>query len=242
MHTAQITLDGDKQLHDRTRSAGKGLSSFEAILSNSELAAACIEIKLRIRVAPFSVDRVKRLLTDVAERGIGNLVKELYFAPLFDYNPDPLATQFKSDTKRFFDSRSFAAVELELFGELKRLRFPMPDLLRAPFSVCTAVQENAVVIGPSGNLYICYFELDDSARSGGDVRSGISASDHLAGWLNHEIARDDECRSCKFFPICFGGCTHKWQKGADKGNICTRLKLNADGLLPLMYTGTVAGP
>jgi uncharacterized protein len=242
IHSAQITLDGDKELHDRTRSAGGGRSSFETILGNIEAAAPYIDVKLRIHVAPFNVDRVKALLLDLSSRGVEKIVKEVYFAPLFHYKPAPQERQFKSDTKRFFDAESFAAVELELFAELKRLGMPMPDLLRAPFSVCTAVRENAAVVGPSGKLYKCYFELDKPSRSVGDLQNRMPASDKLNRWLDHEIARDDECKTCKFLPVCFGGCTHKWQEGADKGNICTRLKFNANGLLPLIYQGSENSP
>jgi uncharacterized protein len=236
IHTAQITLDGDKNLHDRTRNAGGQGNSFETILSNVAQSAPFIDIKLRIHVAPFSVLSVKRLLSNLADRGIGRMVKEVYFAPLFNYKPQPQVGQFAPDSKRFFDAKSFADVEVELFAELKTLGLPMPDLLHAPFSVCTAVRENAIVVGPSGNLYKCYFELDKPERAVGDLREGLAPSGHLQQWLDHEIARDDECRSCKFLPVCFGGCSHKWQEGAPKSVICTRLRYNADQLLPLVFS------
>jgi uncharacterized protein len=236
IHTAQITLDGDKYLHDRTRDAGADGSSFEAILTNIVHAGSLIDIRLRIHVAPFNLAAVKRLLADLADRGIGNFVKAVYFAPLFNYKPSDRSNQFSPDTKRFYDAESFARVEVELFEELARLHLPMPDILDAPFSVCTAVRDNAIVVGPSGRFYKCYFELDKPARSVGDLRGGVLMSNHLEQWLNHEIARDDECRSCKFLPVCFGGCSHKWQEHAPKNVICTRLRYNAPELLRLAYS------
>ena len=236
--SAQVTLDGDKRLHDRTRRTGGGESSFERLVENIIDAAPFIDVNLRIHVAPFSLPAVKRLLADLAGRGVGDAVKTIYFAPLFSYKPSSPSAQFVPGGKRFFDAESFAAVEVELFKDLQRLRLPMPDLLEASFSVCTAVRENAIVVGPSGRFYKCYFELDQPSKSVGTAGRGISPSAHLDNWLDHEIARDDECRNCTFLPVCFGGCTHKWQEDAPKRAICTRLKYNAAELLELKYRGT----
>lgn len=238
IRTAQITLDGDKALHDRTRHTVGGGGSFETVLSNILQAARFIDVALRIHVAPFNVLSVKHLLSNLAGRNIGHAVKEIYFAPLFNYKPHKTDPQFAPDERRFFDAKSFAAVEAELFACMKALGLPMPDLLHAPFSVCTAVRENAIVIGPSGNMYKCYFELDRMDRAVGDVRVGLKESAHLQAWLSHDIARDEECQGCKFLPVCFGGCTHKWQQRAPKDVICTRLRFNSEQVLPLMFSNT----
>jgi len=235
IRSAQVTLDGDKHLHDRTRRSGSMEGSFERLLANIEAASPFLDVNIRIHVAPFSVSAVKNLLVDLAARDIGTHAKSIYFAPLFKYAPSDVSQQFTSDTKRFYDSESFAAIEVELFKDLRRLRLPMPDLLEASFSVCTAVRANAIVVGPSGRLYKCYFELDKPSKSVGRTSIGVLPSDHLHQWLDHEIARDDECRDCTYLPVCFGGCTHKWQEGARKSAICTRLKHNAPQLLEQVY-------
>jgi uncharacterized protein len=151
--SAQLTLDGNKRLHDRTRRGDGKESSFERLLGNIMEAGPFIDVNLRVHVAPFSVTAVKSLLADLAARGIGKAVKTIYFAPLFSYKPSNAASaQFLLDGKRFFDAESFAAVEVDLFRDLRRLHLPMPDLLDAPFSVCTAVRNNAIVVGPSGRF------------------------------------------------------------------------------------------
>lgn len=232
---AQITLEGIKALHDHTRRAPKGISSYETILANVRTAGQLLDINLRVHVAPFNVRDVKTLLADLADRGIGDCVKSIYFAPLFDYKPREGRVQFNADDKRFYDAASFAQVEVELFEELARLHLPLPDILHGPFSVCTAVREHALVVGPSGRFYKCYFELDKVDRAFGNVELGITDAAREADWLNHEIARDDECRACPVLPICFGGCTHKWQEGAPKEVICTRLRYNAPQLLSVVF-------
>jgi uncharacterized protein len=233
--SAQLTLEGVKALHDRTRIAEKGISSYETILANARAAAPFLDINLRVHVAPFNLGGVKSLLADLVARDIASSIKSIYFAPLFDYKPRQGRVQFHSDDKRFYDAESFASVEVELFQELKRLRLPMPDVLQGSFSVCTAVREHALVVGPSGRFYKCYFELDKPERAFGALGAGITDPGREADWLDHEIARDEECRSCSVLPLCFGGCTHKWQEGAPKEVICTRLRYNARELLSIAF-------
>jgi uncharacterized protein len=232
---AQITLEGVKTLHDRTRIADKGTSSYETILGNVRSSGHLLDINVRIHVAPFNVEGVKTLLEDLAARGMRRCIKSIYFAPLFDYKPRDGRVQFRADAKRFYNAESFAHIEVALFEELARLDLPMPDVLYGPFSVCTAVREHALVVGPSGRFYKCYFELDKPHRAFGDVGSGITDAAREADWLDHEIARDEECRRCPVLPICFGGCTHKWQEGAPKEVICTRLRYNAPQLLSIAF-------
>ena len=235
IHTVQVTLDGDKHFHDRTRRAESG-SSYETIVGNITDAAAYLDIRLRIHVAPYSAHSIKTLLRDIARRGIGNCILEVYFASLFNYKPDGKAHQFEPDGKRFYTTADYAEVVAELYAEALQLGLPVADPLTADFSVCTAVRENAIVVGPSGNLFKCYFELDKADQSVGDVRSGIVSQDRLKKWHAHEIARDDECRSCKFLPVCFGGCTQKWRESAPKETICTHLRFNAPKIFPLFYS------
>ena len=233
--SAQITLEGPKSLHDRTRIADKGTSSYETILANVCAAGQILEFNVRIHVAPYSVDDIKTLLKDLAARDIARSVKSIYFAPLFDYKPRDERVQFRADDKRFYDAQSFARVEVALVAELARLGLPVPDVLQGAFNVCTAVRENAVVVGPSGRFYKCYFELDKPHRAFGSLQSGITDAAREADWLDHDIARDEECSGCPVLPICFGGCTHKWQEGAPKEVICTRLRYNAPDLLSIAF-------
>jgi hypothetical protein len=96
------------------------------------------------------------------------------------------------DGKRFFDAKSFAAVEVDLFRDLRRLRLPMPDMLDASFSVCTAVRENAIVVGPSGHFYKCYFELDQAAKA---VGTAAQESYHRCISISGSITRSRETRN-----------------------------------------------
>ena len=64
---------------------------------------------------------------------------------------------------------------------------------------------------------------------------GIGGLQREGNWLENEIARE-ESRNCAVLPMCFGGCTYKWQEGAPKEVTCTRLRSNARELLSIALT------
>lgn len=236
VRSAQVTLDGDRHLHDKTRSDGEG-SSYETLLGNVAEARVFMDVQIRVHVAPFSVDRVRNLLLDLAERGLADGETEIYFSPLFQYVPVPRlhggASQFGADERRFFSAEQFAHAETGLYRQAAELGFRLPELLDASFGVCTAVQNNALVLGPRGNIYKCYFDLNNEARRVGSLSAGVAPGPRLLEWMDHEIARDAECESCTFLPVCFGGCTKKWHTGASKSTICTPFRYNWSDLVQL---------
>jgi uncharacterized protein len=233
--SVQVTLDGERSLHDRTR-RDDGPSSFQRALDGMRAAArAGIQARLRVHVAPFSLESVYRLLDELVAEGMTDHVAEIYFTPLFNYSPKRTLGQFQADDRRFFRASDFAEIEVGLYQRAAELGFRMPDILDEPFSVCTAVRSNTMVVGPSGHIYKCYFDLDHADRAVGHVSLGTEPSARHLSWLNHEIARDDECKQCKFLPVCFGGCTKKWFEGASKDTVCTPLRYNAEALMRVVW-------
>lgn len=237
VRSVQVTLDGDRRLHEQTRNDHTGGSSYDALLENVVAAREFLEVRVRVHVAPFSIDRIQDLLDDLASRGLADGETELYFAPLFHYVPrsrqSDATRQFEPDEKRFFSAEQFAKVEAELYARSAVAGFRLPELFDTSYGVCTAVQNNTFVLGPRGNIYKCYFDLNQEAERVGSLSEGVSPGPKLVGWMDHEIARDDECKSCSFLPVCFGGCTKKWRTGASKDTICTPFRYNWQELLPL---------
>lgn len=44
----------------------------------------------------------------------------------------------------------------------------------------------------------------------------------------YDVVKDQECKDCSFFPVCYGGCA------AYKNKICSSVKWNAEEMLELM--------
>jgi uncharacterized protein len=98
------------------------------------------------------------------------------------------------------------------------------------------------VIDPRGNLLKCYKDVGQDAEAVGTLESGEADGPNLLKWMDIHIPRDDECRGCRFLPVCLGGCTKQWHEGAAKATICTPLKFNAEERVRLAYPATQDGP
>ena len=83
--TVQITLDGDRTLHNRTRFENPGTNSFDVILKNIKLASKLLSIKIRVYVSPFNIKNVFSLIDTLEKEGMKEHISEIYFASLFNY-------------------------------------------------------------------------------------------------------------------------------------------------------------
>ena len=72
--------------------------------------------------------------------------------------------------------------------------------LKYRFAHCLVNSEYNYIIGASGDIYKCNEHVDEKDHKVGSVFEGIKRKNEL----NTEYGED--CKNCKFFPICQGGC------------------------------------
>lgn len=223
---AQVTLEGMRRMHDRVRKQAGGGGSFDQMVANIEAASRHLEVTLRIHVAPYSLDSVRELLPYLAGLGMQQRLKKVYFSPLFNYRTAAIKGQFALEPRKFMGSAEFAAVQTELLALAIKLGFAVSDLLDVSYGLCTGVKTAGAVVSPDGSLSKCYLDVGDSASAHGAVDGSISRPEKLDWWDEYDFSGDDECRSCKFAPVCLGGCPKQNALQADKRTICTPLKYN----------------
>jgi uncharacterized protein len=235
VRTVQISLDGDRSLHNRTRYEQPGKGSFDTILENIRHASKLLSIKVRVHVAPFNLKSVQQLIDTLGQEGMAEHISQLYFAPLFNYKPNMQGQAYQPDGIRFMTSQEFATIQIDLLRRASKWGFTVPDFLDASYGICTAVRGNTLVIDASGNLLKCYKDVGVTTESIGTVETGPKPNQNLMKWMDIQIPRDEECRDCQFLPICLGGCSKQWQENASKDVICTPLKFNADEMIRLYF-------
>ena len=234
VNSVQITFEGDREYHNRVRFVGQK-GSYDQLIDNILASSDFFDIRLRIHVAPHTFERIKSLLSDLAAKGINELVKYVYFAPLFNYDQNKKDTAFNPKPKLFMTSEDFAACQVELHRLAKELGFSLPDPLDSDYGVCTALREYTAVVNPDGSLAKCYMDAGDSKEVYGNLRDGKTNESNQTKWRKMLFANDEECRQCKFAPVCLGGCAKQVMSGADKDVICTPLKFNINELVPIHY-------
>jgi len=235
LNSAQITFEGDKKQHDKVRRVKSG-GSYEQLLENISIASDHLEIRIRIHVAPYNLDTIPNLLQDIHNKGLHKKIGYIYFAPLFNYKQKIKEKAFIPDSRLFLSSEEYAKHLLPLIKNAKELGFKLPDPLNTDYSVCTALREYTAVVNPNGTLVKCYMDAGDQEEIYGTLNAGITNHQNLSKWRKMFFAHDEECRNCKFSPVCLGGCAKEVMSGANKDVICTPLKYNIDQIIPLFYT------
>lgn len=197
----QITVDGDRETHNKQRFLKNGEGTYDVILNNL----------LRIR------DSVKTSTVHFSIR--------VNIANTFDSETiKPLREMFQSD-KRFsisihpiFESGKCEGTEYDKYLE----EFPMGDLnislsdLQATTAICYAAKNNSIMIRCNGDMGRCTVNLDDKKNKFGNINKvdiDSFAIDDLT--YCHCEQSESVCENCPVYPICFGR-----QCPARKSQIC----------------------
>lgn len=228
--SAQVTFDGDARLHDRVRFGTGRAPTFDVIVENVAAASAHLKVKVRIHVAPYSVDNIFKLLDQLAERKLTTAVDALYFAPIFNYSQEARHTSFSPNDRRFLSASDFARVQASLLERAWALGFRSPDPLSAAHGICAAASQNSIVVNADGSLTKCYMDVGDRTEAFGDATVLAEALAQSTKWSEYGLD-DAECLSCTFLPICLGGCPKQKMEDADKAVICTPLRYNYGAVL-----------
>lgn len=235
VQTVQISLDGDRPLHDRTRYERPGKGSFDVILENIRHASEFFSVNVRVHVAPSNIKSVHDLIDTLGHEGMVDHIAELYFAPLFNYKSAMKGQQYKADGEKFMTAREFAHIQVGLLRQAVKWGFALPDFLDVSYGICTAVRGNTLVVDADGNLMKCYKDVGVTTEAIGTLESRSLPTPTFLKWMDIQIPRDEECQTCRLLPICLGGCSKQWHEKASKAVICTPLKFNADEMIRLYF-------
>ena len=223
----KVTLDGDRDTHNRMRPLRGGQGTFDRIIANLRRVAGRCDISIGGNFDESSVDSYPALLDFLKEQEFAGSIKKVAFKPIVRAGTAPLPKGMLSltpvgangkplngtcmtsagsgggsvcDTCHFVDEKmSFLREETKAHG------FKTVDGLH--MGPCEIHKEHAHTIGPDGSLYACPGFTGEATLSTG----------HIDG--RHETARDQarkrfdalgawkNCGDCSFIPVCAGGCS-----------------------------------
>ena len=224
LNGVKITLDGDRDTHNRMRPLRGGQGTFDRIIENIRRVAGRCDISIGGNFDESSVDSYPALLDFLKGQEFGGALKKIAFKPIVRPAPAPKGilplipvsangkplngtcmTSAGSggsvcDTCHFVDDKmSFLREETKARG------FKTIDGVH--MGPCEIHKEHAHTIGPDGSLYAC---------PGFTGEPGLSTG-HIDG--RHDTARDHarrrfdalgawkSCGDCAFIPVCAGGCS-----------------------------------
>jgi uncharacterized protein len=225
----KITLDGDRETHNRMRPLRGGQGTFDRIIDNVRKIADRCPIAIGGNFDEGSVDSYPALLEFLRAQEFSNALVKVNFKPIVR-NPEPAApagilplipvsadgrplkplagtcmtsvgegTASACDTCHLLDDKMTF-----LRDETRRLGFPTPDGVHN--GPCHVHMQHAHTIGPDGSLYACPGFTGVKAKSTGHIDGRRDARRMAAREEFDRLNPWSACGDCAFIPVCAGGC------------------------------------
>jgi uncharacterized protein len=221
----KITLDGDREVHNRMRPLRGGQGTFDRIIENMRRVAGKCRIAIGGNFDESSVDSYPALLDFLKAEFEGKLVK-VNFKPIIRAEAATpkgiLALTPVGDDGHplkgtcMTSAGSGGGVACDSCGTLDdKMTFLREETKRHGFKThdgvhngpCHVHKQHAHTIGPDGSLYACPGFTGQLAMSTGHVDDRKDAWRESAREKFDRLAPWKVCGDCAFLPVCAGGCS-----------------------------------
>lgn len=185
----QVTIDGNRQTHDRQRYLADGSGTYDTILGNlvrikNEIRTATIRVIVRVNV-PNSFDN----------HGIIELSKIFCDDKRFRINAQRI---FKSGLNEETDFGEYLKV-------VENHKQCTPKSLIPEETICYAARNNTIMIRADGDVGKCTVNLDDADNQFGNINDMNLKEFRLNSLVyGHSRHLRTECMQCCIYPLCFG--------------------------------------
>jgi uncharacterized protein len=222
--SAQVSLDGPPQIHDRMRPLANGRGTFARTVRNLRHAVDYFKITIRINVDRGNIGSAEELLQLLAAEGLSGKLR-VYLGQLIEINDGSPAPSV-SYAGCCLTKPEFAQAELDFARLATRYGFDSKGLPSPRTTPCTAVRENDLVIGSEGELYKCYLSVGNPNEVIGNIRDYRNTNSRVNKWLAYKPYENAECCECIALPVCMGGCAHHAFDAVQYENRCGTFRHN----------------
>jgi uncharacterized protein len=227
----KITLDGDRDTHNRMRPLRGRQGTFDRIIENVREVANLVPITIGGNFDETSVDSYPQLLDFLKEQEFADKIAKINFKPIIKGATQPKgiiplsvvsgdgkplngtcmtsagAGKLSSVGGSMCDSCHFVDEKMQYLREETRRRgFHTPDGVH--MGPCEIHRKHAHTVGPDGSIYACPGFTGEPTASIGHVDGRIEAWRQAAAARFEDLSpHKEECGDCSFVPVCGGGCS-----------------------------------
>jgi uncharacterized protein len=237
LNGVKITLDGDRDTHDRMRPLRGGQGTFDRIIRNIREVAGTCRIAIGGNFDVDTADSYPALLDFLREQEFADSISKVAFKPVIRApQPPPPAktkgliplTPVGADKKPLGGACMTAAGSASMPGARpaasvcdtchfvdEKLSFLREETVKRGFATidgvhmgpCELHRKHAYTIGPEGSLYACPGFAGDAALSVGHVDGRLEPRRETVAQQFDELGSWRKCGDCSFIPVCGGGCS-----------------------------------
>lgn len=236
LNVVKITLDGDRDTHNRMRPLRGGQGTFDKIISNIRKVAGRCTISLGGNFDETSVASYPALLDFLAAQDFAPHIARVAFKPVIrdvigSVSAGPEATA--AGARKFIgltpvtegkplggtcmtsagtgaagacDSCHFLDDQMSVLRD-ETTRRGFKTSDGVHMGPCEIHKKHAYTIGPDGDLYACPGFTGDKKMSTGHIDGTATAFRSAAARRFDQLSAWKACNDCAFIPVCAGGCT-----------------------------------
>jgi uncharacterized protein len=231
LNGVKITLDGDRETHNRMRPLRGGQGTFDKILDNVRKVADKTRISVGGNFDEESVESYPALLDFLRDQPFADKLAKVSFKPVIREKRADVVKTPNGGTKfiplttvssdkplngtcmtsagggtSICDSCNFLDEKMAfLRDETKTRGFPTVDGVH--MGPCEIHKRHAHTIGPDGSLYACPGFAGAANQATGHIE-GRSEPWHSGAAARFEaLSAWQHCNDCAFIPVCAGGCS-----------------------------------
>ena len=240
--TAQVTLDGPPQIHNKKRFTKNDSNTFVKVIAAIKLLSEYVNVIIRVNIDYKNIEHFPELLSILEKEKIDKSKVKIFCKPI-------IPGHFCQNDKSILTGTDFLITELQLLKYAIEFGFPysfhpsMRNFLRCPY-----YHINSFMIGPNSKVYKCpeYVGIENLAlgyiENSGKIK--IIDSHEFMKAVNYSPFDIDECKECKVLPICFGKCPILWEKRdknknegciPEKGSLIEKLKYVVESEVQLKH-------
>ena len=222
----QITLDGDKEIHDTRRIRADGSGTFDKVCEGvTDALKLGVRVSLRVNVDKDNLHRLP---------GLTEVFKEHHWMDYPNFAPylSPVECYEESGSDNTVTDADILkyVYEAGLYGNEHPSFFnvgPTTGLIENFFdnrpetnmwnvSFCGAAIGKNLLFTPNGSIYPCLTFCGNDKYVIGSYRDGkMTMNEHHDVWKNRDPFVLKNCKDCKYLLLCSGGCPARPNADAD---------------------------
>ncbi len=237
LYGVKITLDGDRDTHNRMRPLRGRQGTFDRIIENVRQVAHLVPITIGGNFDESSVDSYPALLDFLREQEFADKIARVNFKPIIKSpaeatpkgvmpltvvggNDKPLggtcmttagagtgSTHGSKQGSSVCDSCHFVDEKMAFLRSETRKR-GFPTPDGVHMGPCEIHRRHAYTLGPDGSVYACPGFTGSKTESVGHIDGRQDAFRKAAAERFDRLSPGkDECGDCSFVPVCGGGCS-----------------------------------
>ena len=197
----KITLDGDRDHHDKTRPYVNGKGSFDVIIKNLLYACEKIDVNVGGNFNAENVGSFPLLLDYLKSLGLEDKLNKVSFKPISQTVSNRSGVKPGIDLGCVYADPSTAETMVSLRNEIVERGFPTDPSVGV--NMCGMTTNSALfAVDPLGTIYKCPALVGHEEFSAGSV---FDDSDAQSG---SEEERWRRCLECAYVPLCGDGCMY----------------------------------